>query len=114
MGKWAEEKKGEFMDQNKVNEMAEKYGHILDAMYVDDATEDVITFKSPGPGKKIPQLYICELCGRKKTIRFKVLPTPANAGKCPRCKKGSLYSDFVYKNYKRMVLDKEDADGKQD
>ena len=97
------------MDLVKRKEMAEKYGQVLDNSVSEEAVEEgIFAFKGYEPGKKFPQLYICEKCGRKKTIRFKVIPTPANAGKCPRCKEGSMYSDFVYKNYKKMVLTKKE------
>lgn len=68
--------------------------------WIEDATDDIIgdkfVFKAPDKGKKIPQDYICDKCGRVKTVRFKENPTPASHGTCPRCKEGTMYSKLLY------------------
>ena len=68
--------------------------------------EDRVVWQRPENGKKVPQNYICNICGRVKTVRFKTVPTPARHGKCPRCKKGTMYSELVYKErYKKVTCD---------
>lgn len=56
---------------------------------------DIYIWTEPDQNKTFPVTYECELCGRKKTVRFKEVPTPASYGTCPRCKKGTLYSQVV-------------------
>lgn len=62
---------------------------------------NTIAYKEPLPGKKIPTTYVCDNCGKKKTIRFVSVPTPASCGICTRCKKGSMYSEFITKAIKK-------------
>lgn len=45
--------------------------------------------------KKVVQEYTCDECGRKKTVRFTTVPTPASYGRCPRCKTGNLYAQLI-------------------
>ena len=67
---------------------------------IQDATDDVkdkFVWKAPEKGKKVAQNYICNKCGRIKTVRFKTNPTPASLfEKCPRCKEGTMYSENIY------------------
>ena len=60
-----------------------------------------VVYKEPANGKTFPVTYICDDCGRKKTVRFKTVPTPASIGRCPRCEEGRMYSDFITKE---MIL----------
>lgn len=73
---------------------------------VQDATDDIqdkFVWKAPEEGKKLPQNYICDKCGRIKTVRFKENPTPVTHGKCPRCKEGMMFSEIVYNQYKNTI-----------
>lgn len=69
----------------------------VDEQEVTDEVKNKFVWKAPEKGKKVAQDYICNKCGRIKTVRFKTNPTPASlASKCPRCKEGTMYSRIVY------------------
>lgn len=69
---------------------------VTDIQDVTDDVKDKFVWKAPEKGKKVAQDYICDKCGRVKTVRFKTIPTPASYGKCPRCKEGTMYSKLLY------------------
>lgn len=57
--------------------------------------EDVKKARANTKHKKTVHTYICECCGRKKTVRFEKHPISAMYGVCPRCKEGSLISEII-------------------
>lgn len=68
-------------------------------------------FAEQKPGSKVPQTYICDKCGRKKTIRYKTNPTPPLGGFCPRCKTGYMYSEYIIKIVKEGKITPEQIEG---
>lgn len=64
--------------------------------------EDVKKAKANTKHKKIVHNYVCECCGRKKTVRFNKHkhPIPAVYGSCPRCKEGAMLSEIITNSMK--------------
>jgi hypothetical protein len=99
-GKMNELEKKKMFNQMVGDYMKKEVGYVDEQDATDDI-QDKFVWKAPEEGKKLPQNYICDKCGRIKTVRFKENPTPVTHGKCPRCKEGTMVSElFKGKNIK--------------
>ena len=78
------------MTREEAYELARRYQEIVQSEVVYDEENEVIVFKDPKKGQRVPQHYKCPSCGRIKTVRFNYTPTPASCGICPRCNKASM------------------------
>ena len=81
---------------NSLQEKIDKFASLLpDEEIVTEIPEGAIVFKELPKGKKHATTYVCEKCNRKKTVRYVHIPVPASCGKCPRCKEGTMYGEFI-------------------